>query len=251
MNSDESDPHDFDETPKDILHRSIKAGLGAFPVVGTAFAEIFAYKVQAPVEKRKLKFMLALAERLEKLEQKNLIDINSLKTNDEFLDILIQSFDSAAKYSQDEKIKALQNVVLNSALKIDISRDEKSMFLNIVNDLTPVDMMALKIWYAPESALTEIILDRYEQEPDGVTVPNVTIPDDFGLYLHIDSNFFDIILNNLETRGLLQNTKGKHSSGLPPHGDVENIVKNMASATNERTTSFGRRFLQFISDPKV
>lgn len=252
MNTDDLNPDNLKPTLGDVLHKSVKAGLGATPFIGSALSEIFGFGIDAPLEKRRNRFIIALKEKVDYLENNGQINKEELIADDAFLDVVIQAYEMALKYSQEEKINALQNAILNSALKIDISQDEKSMFLTIIDDLTPIDMTVLYLWYSPDEIISKLVNGRHlllsKNIPDASL--GITIPDDFSNYLKIDPNLFAIILNNLETRGLLQNTKNKHSTGISAN-NVDQIIPHLLSTVNERTTSFGRKFLQFINDPQI
>lgn len=169
--------------------------------------------------------------------------------NDDVVTAVLQATQIALRTHNDEKLKILRNAVLNTVLRINIDEDKKSMFLNLVDDLTPTDIAVLKICYHPHEIIKKLVISGTKLNVnETIDKHQVTILTDFGTYLKIESNFYAVILNNLEAKGLLVNTKSTHTSGLPVN-ETENIIKGLISQTNERTTSFGREFLRFIQEP--
>lgn len=219
-------------------------------LVLTGATAVFGSILSPTLNARREKWFSELQKGFDELKNKvKGFDPEKSLQNDEVVTVVLQATQIAMRTHNEEKLQILRNAVLNTALKIDIIEDEKSMFFNIVDDLTPIDIAVLRTFYDPQKAIKELVENgcRINAEKNS-NDEQVTIPDDFAKYLRIDPNFYKIILNNLETRGLLQNTKGSSGSGLPLK-DIENITKNLISYTNERTTSFGGRFLQFISEP--
>jgi len=243
-NDDSLNPENLKPTLKDVVYTAGKAGLGSIPVVGSLFSEIFGFSVEKPLEKRKTKFLIALKEDVEKLKN-NQINIQELATNDEFIDVVFQAYELSIRNSQKEKLKALRNAILNTALgKIDVKRDEKMMFLSIINDLTPTHLRVLNSWYNSDEAVNNIVNDAQKN------VRQPRLPDDFAYFLKLDIKFYHILLKQLDAWNLLQHTDNAAYFGTPHNEAVaKGIVNNICSAIEERRTSFGRRFLRFISEP--
>lgn len=242
---DDLNPDNLKPTFSDIVYRSSRAGLSAVPFIGSALSEILGFAVETPIEKRKTKFMLALKSEFDKLKDKGSIDVKELVNNDEFIDVFFQVYDLALKNSQQEKLDALRNAVLNTALGIDVKRDEKMMFLSIINDLTPIHLKVLDLWYHSDNTV-DLILVECEK-----SVKGPTLPEDFGWYLKIDIKFYFVILKQLDMWNLLQHTDNRAHFGTIHNKAVrEGIRTNILSAIEERRTSFGKRFLRFITKPE-
>ena len=65
----------------------------------------------------------------------------------------------------------------------------------------------------------------------------------------MDSNFFDIIIRDLERWNLLTGSANKHSTGVPSN-QIDLILRGLISIVSERTTGFGRKFIKFIREPE-
>ena len=241
---DDLNPDNLKPSFTDIIYRSGRAGLSSVPIVGSALSEILGFAVETPLEKRKTKFMLALKKEIDKLNGNGRIDVKQLANNDEFIDVFFQVYDLALKNSQEEKLEALRNAVLNTALGIDVERDEKMMFLSIINDLTPIHLKVLDLWYNSADTVNLILAESEK------SVKGPTLPEDFGWYLKIDIKFYFIILKQLDTWNLLQHTDNRAHFGIPNKKNREGIRVNILSSLEERRTSYGRKFLRFITNPE-
>lgn len=233
---------------EDYAYAISKGGLAAIPYAGGIISEVFATVVPSPYQKRVRSFVQTSEERLSSLEKSKGLDIKSLKNDDEFLDIVIQATEIAAKNSQKEKLRILQNCVLNTALKINIARDKKLMYLNIVNQITPTHLAVLNLVANPETAvrglLTRIIElgDRHEQK--------ITILKDFADVLGLDQFLFSAVINDLNNWGILTKVDEIHSTGITLER-IDEVVPSVISATKQKITAHGTEFLIFIEDPAI
>ena len=87
----------------DIAYAITKAVIGSIPLLGDAATELFGLVITPPLEKRRVEWMNKIAERLNKLEEMKLIEIHSLKDNDQFIDVVLQATAFALKTSEKEK----------------------------------------------------------------------------------------------------------------------------------------------------
>lgn len=129
----------------DKVHALAKAGIGSIPLVGAAATELFQMVIAPPLERRRQAWMEAVAEGLRRLEQEKGIDIERLKDNDAFIDTVMQASQVALRNSQQEKLDALRNAVLNSATPQPIEESRQQMFLNLVDVLTAWHIRILKL----------------------------------------------------------------------------------------------------------
>ena len=240
---DEKEPLDhsnLDLSKGDYAHSLIKGGLGVIPFVGSVLGEIFGLAKESPLEKRKKEYFLAVNDRLETLVENSKIDISKLKKNEEFIDILIQSYEIALKNSQQEKLKLLQNAVVNTALEIDITQDEKLIFLEVLSRITLSHYKVLKMWYDPEDILKTRISEKYQEGLSETT--QVRLPDILNEHLRYDEGFYQTILSDLNSWNLINSTYSTH------HLDEaqEIIIERMCSNIRNWQTSSGERFLQFV-----
>ena len=136
------------EAPKptrgDAAHTLVKAGLSAIPIVGGPAAEIFAAIIVPPLTRRRDEWLQSVANGLAELEKKvEGFKIESLAKNDVFITTVMYATQVAIRNHQAEKLEALANVVLNSALRAGIDEDTQQMFLGYIDSLTQSHLKVL------------------------------------------------------------------------------------------------------------
>jgi hypothetical protein len=109
------------EQSNDVKHSFVKVLIDAFPGIGSIVAELFGYVLPQPIERRRLKWMTDVAESIYELQENSEINIESLKENQAFISIVMQTSQIAQRNHQEEKLIALRNAVLNTAKGIDIA----------------------------------------------------------------------------------------------------------------------------------
>lgn len=124
---------------KDTAHLVARGILSLIP----ATAELFEYFVQPPLEQRRDKWMHDVAEGLRRLEDSEGINLEELRTNDEFISIMTQASVVAILDHRQEKISALKNAIFNSARKINIAEDLKLIFIRFIDELSPSHLLVL------------------------------------------------------------------------------------------------------------
>jgi hypothetical protein len=222
---------DIDKTSKgDILYAAVKAGLGSIPVLGSAATELFGLVVTPPLDKRRQEWMNDVAEKLKLLEENKQLDFSSLSQNEQFIDTITQATSIAIKTSEQEKIVALKNAVINTALNEAPEKTKSQIFLNLVDSFTIWHLAILTLFDNPK---------KWFQKA-GQPPPNLMMGSMFSILksaypsLTGQDELVDLIWNDLHNAGL------HNSSGL----------KTMMSgdgALDERTTQLGKEFIQFIS----
>lgn len=95
----------------DVLHSVAKGAIGAVPVVGSLATEIFPMVVTLPLEKRRAEWTNDIAVRLQALEGQGNIDPKTLKYNNQFIDVVLQTTAYPLKKSEKDKIDAFKNAV--------------------------------------------------------------------------------------------------------------------------------------------
>ena len=234
----------FKPKTEDYLHSGVKGGLSIVPWAGGPLAEIFSTSVGSPLHRRLESYLKSIDIRIIELEKKSRLDSKSLTSNDEFIDIVTHATQIAVRTSQEEKIKVLRNCVLNTALNINIDRDRKLMYLNIINQITPTHLIVLRIIADPEEAIRELVsnelrgVDRFSQ---------VSVLGDLGKKLVLEPELFKMVVNELESWGILQNVKSDHTSGLATD-KLEITIQGLIDNAKSRVTTRGWEFLRFIDD---
>ena len=90
-----------------------------------------------PLERRRLQWMEKIANSLRLLEEARQISLSDLQSNEAFVTTLVQASEAAIRNHQSEKIEALRNAVVNSAVGVDIKEDLQLTFIRYISELTP------------------------------------------------------------------------------------------------------------------
>lgn len=221
-------------TGGDIAHSFIKGGLGAIPVIGSLATEIFSLIVTPPLERRKGEWMNEIASKLKELSDNKRIDLESLKDNEQFLDIVLQATAYALKTSEKEKIIAFQNAILNTAIGNSPDKTISQIFLNQLDNFTVWHIRILKFIDNPRNWYSNV-----NRTPTSVMIGSISgrIQDAYP-ELKNQNDLLEIIWNDLKNTGF-------HKTG--------GLMTTMSGdgTLSERTTNLGKQFLHFITDYKV
>ena len=216
----------------DAAHAVARSGLGTIPIAGTAAVELLNALVTPPLERRRQQWMESIGEGLRRLEDKRNVDLEALRDNDQFIDIAMQASQAAIRTAQEEKLQALRNALLNSALPNPPEETLQQMFINFIDTLSVWHIRLLGLFQGPE---------QWAQR-SGRTFPDLSMG---GLATLVESAFpdlrgrrdlYDQIGKDLAFRGLAQ-TDNLHVT-MTGHGLMQ-----------KRTTQMGDAFLSFIQDP--
>ena len=134
---------------EDTAHTLARAGIGSIPVLGASATELFNQVIVPPLEKRRIKWMEDVAEALKKLEKKKQISFEELSQNESFISAVLNASQAALKTNQKEKLKALRNAVINSALSSSTDEDTQQIFLNLVDSFSEWHLRLLKFLKVP------------------------------------------------------------------------------------------------------
>jgi len=229
-----SKPHIPPTTSKgDVAHSAVKVVAGAIPYVGGAAAELFQVLVTPPLEKRRQAWMESIADGLHELEEKQRCVVEDLKSNDAFVDTILQASQAAIRTSQQEKLDALRNAVLNSALAHSPDESRQQIFINWVETLTVWHLRMLQLFANP----LQWYRNNDRQPPQYAITSSLS-----GLLTHAypdlanQRQFYDKLAKDLYNAGLL-NTEGLHTN------------MSASGAFEMRATELGNQFLAFINPP--
>lgn len=214
-------------TTKDVLYAAAKAGLGSIPVLGAAATELFGLVITPPLDKRRQEWMNEIAEKLTQLE----IDFSNLSQNEQFIDAVIQATSFVIKTSEKEKVSALKNAVINTALNECPDKTKSHVFLNLIDRFTVWHIKILLFFDNPKQWFAKA----------GQTPPSLLMGSMSGVLkeafpsLKGQDELTDVIWNDLHDVGFHQ------SSGLKTMMSGDGILA-------ERTTQLGKEFIHFISE---
>lgn len=142
-----------DQLPQDSLgddiHRTTRAALSAIPFAGGAAVELFNRLLVPPIQRRRDAWLNALAERLDGLEQDGRVSVEELSNKEEFISTLMQASQAVVRNHQQEKIDALRNAVLNTALGHAPEDSKRELFIGLIDTLTIWHMRVFRILASP------------------------------------------------------------------------------------------------------
>jgi hypothetical protein len=215
----------------DTAHVIVKAALSAVPVAGGPLAELFAYLIDEPVKKRRDDWIEEIASRLEDLRAR-LGDhfVEQLKDNVSFTTVLLNASQIAVRNHQREKIEALANAVLNTALGMTPDETERAIMLDLVDRLTPTHVALIGLFQDPRRNRAVAERMRSNVLGGGLTQVIVTAYPE----LRGRNELVNLIWRDLE------------SAHLIGQGGAINTMMTGSGMLEKRTTAFGDRFLAFI-----
>jgi hypothetical protein len=135
----------------DLLYSLAKGGVSLVPGAGGLLSELLSLLISSPATRRQDKWINEQLEEAFRLiaEKADSSVIENLDKNDLFLTIVLQATSIAIRNHQKDKLEALKNAIVNSVLRNPPAEDMQLLFLNLVNDLTPTHLFALKVIESP------------------------------------------------------------------------------------------------------
>lgn len=216
----------------DAAYAAGRAALSIIPAVGGVAVELFQFIVTPPIEKRRNEWMREIGQAIQQLERDRGINIEQLQSNEVFVDTLLQASQIALRNSQQEKLNALKNAVINSALPHPVEQTLQQMFLNWVDTFTVWHIRVLSLFHNPQQWAT----DNNHPLPTNISMGGLsTLLGHAFPELAQDRALYDQIWNDLYQKGLV-NTEGLHTT-MSWNGMIA-----------RRTTDLGENFLRFISE---
>ena len=227
------------EVPKpdgsDLARKAMVAIASVIPFA----APIVDMVLPSPFGNKLIKWLMELKEDFEKLEKKvGELDAKALAEDEEFMTTMLNAARIVSYTHRKEKHEMLRNAVLKSALPEAPVDDERTVFLNLVEELSVSHIQVLKAFRLP--GITEVLGFSLESG-DWRMNAGVGLLFDFAMKstpeLDVKFDFFVLILSELHARELIANS----------HQEVRHTLSRL-SHTPE-LTSFGHRFLKFIESP--
>lgn len=167
----------------------------------------------SPISKRKDAWAKELGEKVQWLLDKGL-SIEDLENNEKFIDVVFQATQIAIKTSNREKINALKNAVVNTVLNESFDASITQIFLNLIDELTPLHFNILTKSKASSEFTT------------GVRVPWLSVDAAQKLYTNVDEVVIRSIFSQFAQEGIF------------------------LKADRAIRTEFGEGFMKFIKENK-
>ncbi|MDP9201609.1 MAG: hypothetical protein M3P26_06715 [Gemmatimonadota bacterium] len=136
-------------TKGDAAHAIAKAAIGSLPVVGAAGAELFAYVVQAPYERRREAWMREIGDEISDLRDNAGIDVEKLRDDPAFTDTVLSATQAALRTRSESKRRALRNAVRNAAKPSAPEEGVRLTFIRLVDELTEWHLGLLDLFRDP------------------------------------------------------------------------------------------------------
>ena len=222
----------------DYAHAGVKAGFSFVPVKGDPISEFFSMVIAPPLEKRRDEWLISIYNELQTLKTDVYeIKIETLKNNEFFISVLYYPTSITMKTHNIEKIQALKNVVIYSAIFPSYEDSLEIIFLNIIDRYTPWHLkLLLKMnGYHPTNIheMDFLVINRG-------TALNPKIKSDINFLfpeLHKQPDLEKKVIKDLENEGLI----------------FDRFITEEATKIDinyrRRTTNLGQKFLQFILYP--
>jgi hypothetical protein len=136
-----------EQTDTDLAQGAARAALSAIPVIGGAITEVLSMVLAPAVVRRRDQWFKELADALDEIERKvEGFRVENLQNNESFVSAVIQATRAAAGTRQQEKLTALRNAVLNTALSNSLDEDKQSVFLNLIEVLSATHLLLLHLF---------------------------------------------------------------------------------------------------------
>ncbi len=227
-----------EESVGDYVHTLARAGLGAIPILGAAATETLELLLSPPLEQRKQQWMETIGRGLHELERKGLCRLEDLRDKDTFIDVVTHASQIAIRSSQKEKLKALNNCSLNSALGSAPEEALQEMFLSILERFTDWHLRFLELLDNPLGWFEEHAIKPRDVEEGslGIVVVETAFPE-----LKGREDFYNLVLMDLGRERLVFFAGASFDN--PHQGMTERELYS------SRTTEVGKAFLEYIKSP--
>ncbi len=222
------------EPDSEKAHRVARAAISAVPVMGGALVEAFSSLIEPPMARRKTEWMVQVTEAINKLYQKGFVTEQDLQSNEKFFTTLVHASNVAIKNHEQEKLNALKNAVLNSALPDAPDDTLQQLFLNLIDSCTSWHIALLKLFQNPEIWAKNNNHQFPSWSMGGLTAVIESAYPELGN----EKDLYRLVWQELFRSGLL-NTDGLGTT------------MSASGMLAKRTTEIGDKFVKFISNPNI
>ncbi len=224
-------------TRADAIHTGVKIGVASLPVFGGLAAELFDAVITPPISKRRDALLIAVYEGLKELEKRtSSFKIDDLSKNEAFISTFMEIVPIAIRNHRREKLKALRNAVLNSALPTAPDDNLQKIFTHWLDELTVWHLQMLMLFES--TPLPDFDLDKPDWFRYNLVLPQLAelIKDKHPEMGEQDPTVYIKLVNDLHSRGLI-------ASQIP---DAKGMV---AKEHSPKLTRLGQGFLNFFKSP--
>jgi hypothetical protein len=222
---------------RDLAYQVGKGVLSAIPIAGGALSVVYESIFSAPIELRKQEWLNELADAV--LEIQDYVDDltpEKLAEDPAFITVALQASQIALRNHQKEKLDALRNAVINSALPSAPEENLRIVFLRLIDQYTEWHIRILCYLDDPVVvAQRRQSLPNNPKEALGFCFPE----------LNERKDFTDFIIRELQADGLIKDPTSQSSTSGQDHDGV-----NMKTEFVSCATQLGKEFISFVSAKK-
>ncbi|MDX1954551.1 MAG: hypothetical protein SFU20_03405 [Chitinophagaceae bacterium] len=215
---------------KQLGYVGFKTLIASHSPAAALFAELLGWAIESPWDKRREDLLLYLYNRLRVLEEKQEVNLKELSKSDEFIDVLTQAVALSVRASQEEKINALRNTVINTATNLRGDHTKRLIFLTKIESFTEWHIILLRFLFNPQLYYHQI----GKEMPNYVSINLYTIIEDAIPYFKNEEDLISVIWQDLYSARFITTSE-------------EKAMLTAKGAFAKRTTLLGDEFLAFIS----
>lgn len=240
--SDSTEDIKLKRTKGEVANTITKAVLSAIPYAGGPLAELLTLVWEPAAKKRRDAWLVGIAENLKSLEDKvEGFKIENLVENELFVTATMEATRAAISTHQQEKLDALRNIVLNTAIGTDLDEDFQLILIALVERMTASQLKVLQIIASGERGISiNKLIEERISTPGAVTE---AIADRIKGLNPNEGNAASLIvvIEDLSRQDLI-----RLSSEPSSHYDEAFMYMNEHRA---EVTALGYQLLGFISEP--
>lgn len=222
------------EPDSEKAHRLARAALSGVPALGGALVEAFNALIEPPMARRKTEWMGQVTEAINELYEKGVVTERDLQEIEKFFTTLVHASNVAIKNHEKEKLEALRNAVLNSALPSTPDDTLQQLFLNLIDSCTSWHIAILKLFQGPE----QWAQDNGHKFPNWSMGGITSVIESAYPELRGQQDLYRLVWQDLYRNGLLS------TDGL-------GATMTGSGMLAKRTTAIGDTFVAFISEPNI
>ncbi len=210
----------------DLIHLAARMVLGYRFGVGV---ELFNFLIKPKSESRADQWREAVVRKFSELENST-VTVEQLQNSDQFATVVMEASLLAMRTHHEEKLEALRNAVVNTALNISIDESLQHVFLQLVGEFTPWHIRLLHFFNNPMAWFHE-----HNTQPPSMVISGsrhrlleVAYPE-----IVKQEEFLQLVLADLKAKRL---------------ADIElKLMMTGPGAMQPATTELGRQFIKYIS----
>jgi hypothetical protein len=243
------------ETVGDAAHTLVRAGLSMLPIVGGPAVELLSAVITPPIARRRDEWIVSIAAGLQTLAEKvDGFKIEDLSQNDVFITTVLHASQVAIRNHQKEKLKALRNAVLHTAMRSTLDDDLQLIFLGCIDTLSPLHLRILRYLDDPQrvARANKITFPDWETDHKAyIDAPGAIVTVDASQNVGSVADALIHVFPELRRKNEIYTQIGKelYDRGLTDIGGINHGVTHPDQIFISHTSALGKQFLSFITSP--